>query len=67
MCFDGILMNSTIFWDIAPCGPLKVDRRFGGLYRLHIQSGIPEDSALHNHCCEYLKSKILMVFHSIYW
>jgi hypothetical protein len=30
-------MNSAIFWDIKPCSPLKVNRHFGGMYRLHIQ------------------------------
>jgi hypothetical protein len=29
--------KSTIFWDITPCSPLSVNRRFGGTYRLHIQ------------------------------
>jgi hypothetical protein len=31
-----MVMKSTIFWDITPCSPLKVNRRFGGkcyLYR----------------------------------
>jgi hypothetical protein len=23
-------MKSSIFWDIPPCSPLKVNRRFGG-------------------------------------
>jgi hypothetical protein len=27
----------TIFWDITPCSPLKVNRRFGVAYRLHLQ------------------------------
>jgi hypothetical protein len=31
------VMNSAIFWDIKPCSPLSVNRRFGGTYRLHIQ------------------------------
>jgi hypothetical protein len=26
-----------VFWDITPCSLLKVDRRFGGIYRLHLQ------------------------------
>jgi hypothetical protein len=30
-------MKSTIFWDITPCSPLKVNRRFGGTYCLHLQ------------------------------
>jgi hypothetical protein len=30
----------TIFSDITPCSPLKVNRRFGGTYRLHLQSRI---------------------------
>jgi hypothetical protein len=27
-------MKSTTFWNITPCSPLKVDRRFGGPYRV---------------------------------
>jgi hypothetical protein len=30
-------MESSVFWDIALYGPLKVNRRFGGTYRFHIQ------------------------------
>jgi hypothetical protein len=30
-------LKSSIFWDITPCSPLKVNRRFGGTCRLHIQ------------------------------
>jgi hypothetical protein len=30
--------ESIIFWDITPWTPLKVNRRFGGTYRLHLQS-----------------------------
>jgi hypothetical protein len=32
----GVVRKRTIFWDITPCIPLKVNRRFGGTYRLHI-------------------------------
>jgi hypothetical protein len=32
-----IFMNSTVLWDIMPCSPLSVNRRFGGTYRLHLQ------------------------------
>jgi hypothetical protein len=28
----------TVFWDITPRSPLKVNRRFGGTYRFHLQS-----------------------------
>jgi hypothetical protein len=31
-------LKSDIFWDITPCSPLKVNRRFGGWCRLHLQS-----------------------------
>jgi hypothetical protein len=31
------IIKSTIFWDITPCSPLNVNRRFGGTYRLHLQ------------------------------
>jgi hypothetical protein len=33
-----VVIKSTIFWGITPCSPLKVNRRFGGTYRLHLQS-----------------------------
>jgi hypothetical protein len=32
-----IYIKSTIFWDITPCSPLNVNRRFGGTYRLYLQ------------------------------
>jgi hypothetical protein len=32
-----VVMKSTIFWDITPCISMKVNRRFGGTYRLHLQ------------------------------
>jgi hypothetical protein len=30
-------MKNTMFWDITPCSLLKVNGRFGGTYRLHLQ------------------------------
>jgi hypothetical protein len=32
-----MIMKSAIFWDITPCSPLKLNRRFGGKFRLHLQ------------------------------
>jgi hypothetical protein len=32
-----VLTAGVILWDIKPCSLLKVNRRFGGTYRLHIQ------------------------------
>jgi hypothetical protein len=32
-----VVMKSTIFWDITPCSPLSIHRRFGGTYRFHLQ------------------------------
>jgi hypothetical protein len=34
------VMKSTNFWDIRPCSLLKVKRRFGRTYRLHLQCRI---------------------------
>jgi hypothetical protein len=31
----------TIFWDITPRNPLKVNQRFGGTYRFHLQGRKP--------------------------
>jgi hypothetical protein len=34
---SGVLRKYVIiFWDITPCSPLKVNRLFGGTYRLHL-------------------------------
>jgi hypothetical protein len=35
-------MKSTILWDITPCSPLIVNRRFRGTYHLHLflQNGL---------------------------
>jgi hypothetical protein len=95
-------LKRSIFWDITPCNPLEVNRRFGEIYCLHFQRWrinrtrhqhesrwqevscsayssilkmeaiyssetsidfqrttwryIPEDSIVHNHRCENLKS-----------
>jgi hypothetical protein len=32
-----VVMKSIAFWDITLCIPLKVNRRFGGTYRFHLQ------------------------------
>jgi hypothetical protein len=32
-----VIMKKFIFWDITPCSPLKVKRRFGETYRIHCQ------------------------------
>jgi hypothetical protein len=31
-----VIMKNTIFWDIKCCSPLKVNRRFGGKFWLHL-------------------------------
>jgi hypothetical protein len=38
-CGRGLIekLKSIIFWDMTPCSPLHVSRRFGGTYRLHLQ------------------------------
>jgi hypothetical protein len=62
-------LKSTIFWHIKPCSQLKVNRRFGETYRLHLQGRINRakyrresrwqaDSTLDNHYCDNLKSYI---------
>jgi hypothetical protein len=64
-------MSTSVFWDITPCSPLKVNGRFGGTCRLLFQGerisrarnqcesrwqACPEDRNLHNHRCENLKT-----------
>jgi hypothetical protein len=31
-----VVMKSTVFWDITPCNLLKINGRFGGIYRVHL-------------------------------
>jgi hypothetical protein len=38
-------MKSLIFWDITPCSPFKVNRRFGGTCRLAPASRLVSSSA----------------------
>jgi hypothetical protein len=40
-------MKSTIFWNITPCSPLKVRRRFGESYRLHFQGQMNREKYQH--------------------
>jgi hypothetical protein len=35
-----VVMKTAVFWDITPCSPLKVNRRFGETNRLHLQGRI---------------------------
>jgi hypothetical protein len=35
--FTAVVMKSIIFWDMTPCSPPKVNRRYGGTRRLHLQ------------------------------
>jgi hypothetical protein len=39
-------MNSSISWDITPCSPLKVNRRFGGTCRFHFQNRISQETSV---------------------
>jgi hypothetical protein len=32
-----VITYNSIFWDVTPCSPLKVNRRFGRTYLLHFQ------------------------------
>jgi hypothetical protein len=32
-----VAVKSSVFWDIPSCGLVKVNRHFGGTYRLHLQ------------------------------
>jgi hypothetical protein len=34
---EAVVKRSSIFWAIKSCSPLKVDRRFGGIYHLCLQ------------------------------
>jgi hypothetical protein len=35
--FTAVVMKSIIFWVMTPCSLFSCNRRFGGIYRLHLQ------------------------------
>jgi hypothetical protein len=35
--FTAVVMKSVILWDMTPCSLSSFNRRFGGIYRLHLQ------------------------------
>jgi hypothetical protein len=43
---DLIHAKSYIFWDMTPCRPLKINRRFGGTYRLMFSNTLSLCSSL---------------------
>jgi hypothetical protein len=49
-----VMKSTTVFWDITPCSPLRVNRRFGGTYCLNL--GLP--SALMLVCSVYSTPKM---------
>jgi hypothetical protein len=59
-----VLKNSTIFWDITPCSLLKVNWRFRGTYRLHLQGRKISRTRNQRECrlwAENLKSKVSLL------
>jgi hypothetical protein len=35
--FTAVIVKSIIFWDMTACSSLSSNRRFGGIYRFHLQ------------------------------
>jgi hypothetical protein len=35
--WTGLVMKNAVFWGVVPCRCSRLNRRFGGLYRLHLQ------------------------------
>jgi hypothetical protein len=51
-----MMTKSAISWDITPCSPSKINRRFGRPYRLHLQ----QSSACHLHSRWFLARLIFL-------
>jgi hypothetical protein len=64
------IMKNGVFWDVAPCRSCEFNRRFGGMYRLHLQGRIrrirfigrhiTEEGILHSHRRENLNSYLMV-------
>jgi hypothetical protein len=68
-----VVMESSIVWDITPCSPVKVNRRFGETCRLHLQ-GRRINQARNKREAGSRQSQWLRVYHStcmcsncVYW
>jgi hypothetical protein len=65
-----VVMKSTIFWDMTPCSPLRVNRRFGGTCLICLPPGsckfrawLAEDGG-EIYRCENLR---ILQLHSVAW
>jgi hypothetical protein len=38
--FMAVSMKMTVFWNVAPCSLVEIDRRFRGAYYLHHQGAL---------------------------
>jgi hypothetical protein len=34
---SAVIIKTSIFWNITSCSPLRVNRRLGGIYRIHLR------------------------------
>jgi hypothetical protein len=50
-----VVMKSTNFWDITPCSPSSVNRRFGGTCRRHLQG--QENKFRNKPTCKQVESR----------
>jgi hypothetical protein len=53
-------MKNSIFWDITPCSMVKVNRRFGESYLLHLQ-GLTANQAGSQQHAELLATLYMLV------
>jgi hypothetical protein len=57
-----VVMNSTNFWHITPCSPLKIYRRFGGTYHLRLQC--QENKLSEKLAWKLVSSRLTTCFHA---
>jgi hypothetical protein len=60
-----VVMKSSIFWDTTPCSPLKVNRHFGGIVRLHLQGR--RVSEARNQRESRWQAELFFVMMNVYW
>jgi hypothetical protein len=58
------VMKISIFWNITPCSPSKVNRRFGGTYRLHLSG--PKNKPRNKPTWSYLAACFTLVSCLVY-
>jgi hypothetical protein len=66
-----MVIKSSVLLDITPCSPLKVNRRYGGTFRFHLQGQRISQKRIQRFCCftliSYLAYSLILKMEATYY